>query len=336
VRLHDGDTDGTIVDIVYCTTDADDLCDDQRLYYLNDANMNVTALVNTSGTVVERYVYDPYGKVTVLDGTTGGQTDWAADSDGVSDVDNRTLYAGYHFDSETGLFHIRWRYYHPTLGRWLTRDPLNRDIPGGDYHNGMNLYEYIGTNPIRKWDTTGLRSQSVIKKAKIKRNDKGEWIDFAYNYKYTCDLKKLKIDVEGAWIVSWTLWRCGAPDLKETRWWLLTPINFRARLVANPSKDTIANCPKGQRGHILKRQWTVRWMEDVIIGISIRLASLNRTFSYEHKRKTVTITVKCCCDKKNESTSARHNDFGKNLFMVDDFGRQKTCFGTSTKHIVVM
>ena len=35
---------------------------DKRLYYLTDANMNVTALVNTSGQVVERYEYDPCGR----------------------------------------------------------------------------------------------------------------------------------------------------------------------------------------------------------------------------------------------------------------------------------
>jgi YD repeat-containing protein len=39
----------------------------ERLYVLQDANWNVTALVNTSGAVQERYVYDPYGQVTVLD-----------------------------------------------------------------------------------------------------------------------------------------------------------------------------------------------------------------------------------------------------------------------------
>ena len=43
-----------------------------RLYYLNDANFNVTALVgNVSGVwqPVERYAYDPYGNVTVYDPT---------------------------------------------------------------------------------------------------------------------------------------------------------------------------------------------------------------------------------------------------------------------------
>jgi len=34
---------------------------EERLYAIHDANYNVTALINTSGNVVERYVYDPYG-----------------------------------------------------------------------------------------------------------------------------------------------------------------------------------------------------------------------------------------------------------------------------------
>ena len=38
-----------------------------RLYAQQDANYDTTALVNTSGTVVERYTYSPYGVVTVLD-----------------------------------------------------------------------------------------------------------------------------------------------------------------------------------------------------------------------------------------------------------------------------
>ncbi len=33
---------------------------------VQDANFNVTAVVDDSGEVVERYVYDPFGQVTVL------------------------------------------------------------------------------------------------------------------------------------------------------------------------------------------------------------------------------------------------------------------------------
>ena len=50
-------------------TDADGLCDDERLYYLGDANFNVTTLVNTGGDAVERYVYSPYGVLTIYDAT---------------------------------------------------------------------------------------------------------------------------------------------------------------------------------------------------------------------------------------------------------------------------
>src|SRR5260221_14114017 len=39
---------------------------DERLWVQQDANGDVTALVNGSGSVVERYVYDPYGVVTYL------------------------------------------------------------------------------------------------------------------------------------------------------------------------------------------------------------------------------------------------------------------------------
>ena len=39
---------------------------DQRLYVQQDANGNVTALVDVNGNVVERYAYDPYGAVTLL------------------------------------------------------------------------------------------------------------------------------------------------------------------------------------------------------------------------------------------------------------------------------
>ncbi|MDZ7616280.1 MAG: hypothetical protein U1E05_04700, partial [Patescibacteria group bacterium] len=53
-------------------TDTDGLCDDARVYYLTDANFNVTALIDAAGAVVERYVYTPYGEVTIYN------ADWSA------------------------------------------------------------------------------------------------------------------------------------------------------------------------------------------------------------------------------------------------------------------
>ena len=138
VRFHDGNTDG----------DYDDAGDDV-LYYTTDANMNVTALVDTAGTVVERYAYDPYGKVIVLDG------DWSADADSVSDVDNRVMYAGYHYDAETGLYQVRNRMYHSTLGRFIHRDPIGYEA--GD----ANLYRYVFNNPGNGVDPMGMAVMDV-------------------------------------------------------------------------------------------------------------------------------------------------------------------------------
>lgn len=44
----------------------------QRLFVQHDANFNVTALINPSGTVQELFIYDPYGRATYLN------PDWKA------------------------------------------------------------------------------------------------------------------------------------------------------------------------------------------------------------------------------------------------------------------
>ena len=90
---------------------------DEHLYYCQDANINTTALVEDyDGTVVERVTYDPYGKPKFYNGA------WQNPSDS-SAFDNAILYCGYYFDEESGLYSVRHRCYHPTLGRWPTRDP---------------------------------------------------------------------------------------------------------------------------------------------------------------------------------------------------------------------
>ena len=61
-------------------------------------------------------LYDPYGRPTFMDGTWGSPG-------GTSGKENRILYAGYFWDAESGLYHVRHRMYHPTLGRWMQRDP---------------------------------------------------------------------------------------------------------------------------------------------------------------------------------------------------------------------
>ncbi len=111
-----------------------------RVYYAGDANYNVTALLDYTGAVVERYVYTPYGEATVYDGNWSNPA--AATGDG-------PLYCGYWFDAETGAYHVRAREYHPTLGAFTARDPLG--FSAGD----PNLYAYCGGNPLARTDPSG-------------------------------------------------------------------------------------------------------------------------------------------------------------------------------------
>ncbi len=115
----------------------------ERLYALQDANWNVTAIVNTSGMVQERYSYTVYGLPTFLN------PDFTVRSGG-SDYAWETLYCGYRWDGESGLYQVRNRYLNPLLGLWITRDPLM--FAAGD----SNVSRYVNNNPITLIDGRGL------------------------------------------------------------------------------------------------------------------------------------------------------------------------------------
>jgi len=138
-RFYDANTDGD-------WTDAGDHVD----LYTTDANMNVTAVLDgTDASVDERYVYDAYGTPTAKDGSWG-----TADVSWGDSKKNPIRFAGYFWDSETGLCHVRNRMYHPAAGRWLQRDPV-------DYGYGMALAEYVTSSPSSWVDPAGLYRHQV-------------------------------------------------------------------------------------------------------------------------------------------------------------------------------
>ncbi len=109
--------------------------------------MNVTGLVDAStGAVVERYHYDPYGAVLYLDPST-----WNLLGTQASAFENDYLYTGRRLDAETDLFYYRARYYDPILGRFISRDPIG-------YGDGPNLYQYVRAAPLVLLDPSGLEA----------------------------------------------------------------------------------------------------------------------------------------------------------------------------------
>jgi RHS repeat-associated protein len=66
------------------------------------------------------------------------------------------LYAGYWWDPQVKLYHVRHRVYDPQAGRWLQRDPIG-------YKGGPNLYGYVGNEPWLFTDPMGLSIWSDIR-----------------------------------------------------------------------------------------------------------------------------------------------------------------------------
>jgi RHS repeat-associated protein len=113
----------------------------ERLYAVQDANFNVVALIDTSGTVIERYAYDAFGVFTVLTGSWGSRSS--------SSYAWIYLHQGQRFDGDAGVYWADERVYSPTLGRWLQIDPI------GFFSGDNNLVRYVSNNPVLYTDDTG-------------------------------------------------------------------------------------------------------------------------------------------------------------------------------------
>jgi RHS repeat-associated protein len=115
-----------------------------RLYALQDANFNLTAITDDAGAVHERYVFYPYGQRLIYDAS------WSPR--GSSSFTWLIGHQGLFLDGESGLYYNRTRLLHPLLGSFLQRDPLG-------FADLMNLYEYLLSAPLVFTDAPGLQGQ---------------------------------------------------------------------------------------------------------------------------------------------------------------------------------
>ena len=99
-----------------------------------DGQNSVTMITDTEGKKVDSFTYSSYGT-----------------PDHTNPV-NPYYFTGRRYDDESGLYYYRFRYYHPTLGRFLEQDPIG-------ILDNINLYSYVNNNPVNWIDPLGLEKE---------------------------------------------------------------------------------------------------------------------------------------------------------------------------------
>lgn len=105
-------------------------------YAHQDVLGSTVMLSDVSGNIVAEYEYDPFGSLASHSGA----------------AESRYLYTGQEYDPETDLYYYNARYYHPTIGRFVSRDVLL----GSDGDSlSRNRYAYVKNNPFKYTDPSG-------------------------------------------------------------------------------------------------------------------------------------------------------------------------------------
>ena len=105
-------------------------------FVVYDGNGNVMALISASdGSLVAQYEYGPFAEPLRATGPLAAE--------------NPIRFSTKYTDPETGLLYYGYRYYSPSLGRWLSRDPV---------WNRPNLYGFVLQDPLTHVDVLGLQA----------------------------------------------------------------------------------------------------------------------------------------------------------------------------------
>ena len=116
----------------------------QEFYYHRDRLGNITEITDFEGTVVQRYVYDAFGKVSIFDKDGNAITPNSANY-----LKSPYAFTGQEYDYETGNIFFDARYLDPNTGRYISEDSIG--FAGLD----ENLYRYVGNNSVNFRDPSG-------------------------------------------------------------------------------------------------------------------------------------------------------------------------------------
>ena len=112
--------------------------DFETYYYILNLQGDVVQIIDEGGVLQAEYVYSPWGEVISAEGD-------------LAEI-NPLRYRGYYYDSETGFYYLRSRYYDPENHRFINADSY---ASTGQGFLGTNTFAYCNNSPIQFSDATG-------------------------------------------------------------------------------------------------------------------------------------------------------------------------------------
>jgi len=148
-----------------------------RHFVVQDANNNVVGVASALGDWEQQYGYKPYGERLFVEDATGTTIDFQNNPDQVLISKG---HQGLEHMPEIDAIYNRDRILKPKLGRFLQEDPNDTSLVlvsvlmrnaetalfsalasvGGQYGDGLSLYQYAGSNPVNRRDPSGLFSET--------------------------------------------------------------------------------------------------------------------------------------------------------------------------------
>jgi RHS repeat-associated protein len=106
-------------------------------YYLYDGLGSVVQLTDYWGNLTQEYWYEPFGELQKV----------------VKDPNNRSRFVGLAGDDNLGLVYMNARWYESSVGRFISRDPVEGNARESQ---ALNTYSYAMNRPVEYTDKTGL------------------------------------------------------------------------------------------------------------------------------------------------------------------------------------